>query len=259
MSHQATGWVLEFSDSRLGARLVLLEISYRMNNESGICYPSLETIAHECRMTKSGVIQAIDNLENSGELSVDRVEKPGSGSVNRYSMPLFLEWWEAAKELGIKGKKGQPKQEERVNPITKRVNQTEEKGQPGIPELLEPSEEPSVITDRDLSELWKEMRRAYKRLTGKSLGSGLRGGPGDRFREAVSNFGQEKVLAGFRAFLDHQGKENLRKFSYSPIFIFMKQIGEWVDDASIQVEEPEPEKVAGPRGVGERYAHLVKH
>jgi len=257
LSHQATGWVLEFSDSRLGARLVLLELAYRMNNDSEICYPSLETIARECRMSKQGVIQAIENLEKLGELSVDRTEKPGSGSVNQYSMPLFSEWWEEARKIAIKGKKGQLNTQERVNPITERVNPIEEKGQWGLPEQLEQSEEPSRNESQvDLPALWKEMRRIWKRkVGGRSLGSSLRGSYGEKFIELAQKHGAEKVFAGFEEFIESKGRDYLRTLRF-PISQFINDAEVFIDDASIQVEEPKPEQVAGPRGVSKRYANL---
>lgn len=168
VSYQATGWILEFSQSTLGARLVLHSLAYHMNNDTGLCYPSLDTIARECHMTKAGVIQAIDRLEESGEIAVDRQDRPGSGSVNRYFMPLFSEWWAEARLIDIKGKKGKPyyekgkpDEEERVNPISEK----------GIPRIPEPSLEPEIKEQEgnppsllDQGKDWNKIKAENERL-----------------------------------------------------------------------------------------------
>jgi Helix-turn-helix domain len=141
MSYQATGWVLDHSQSILGARLVLHSLAYHMNNETGLCFPSLDTIARECHMTKSGVIQAIERLEQSGEIMVERQDRPGSGSVNRYSMPIFSAWYEQTKLIEIKGKKGKDDYEKGKADEPERVNPIAKKGLQGIPE---PEVEPSI-------------------------------------------------------------------------------------------------------------------
>jgi hypothetical protein len=51
MSWQATVWVLEHSESRLGDRCVLLSIANHCNREGSDSHPSLGTIAHEARVS----------------------------------------------------------------------------------------------------------------------------------------------------------------------------------------------------------------
>lgn len=116
-----------------------------------------------------------------------------------------------------------------------------------------PSEEAQNLSERDLNDLWKEMRKVFKRKTAKSLGT-PRGRLGEQLRELAIKHGTDKVLAGFVAFVEHEQKENLRRLRI-PGFIFLKDAESWIDDAQI-TEEPEREIAAGPRGVGSKYAHL---
>ena len=232
MSYQATGWVLEFSESQLGARLVLHSIAYHLNKDADWCFPSLDTIAKECRMTKSGVIQAMERLEQSGELTVERTERPGSGSVNRYSMPLFLAWWEEAKKIGEKGKKGQPYCEkgiadsgERVNGIEKRVNAIRKKGVRDIPE---PEVEPEVEPERKnqmnqvLSLPFKKdsqeekaspnyglFRTRFRSLTG-ILANTYKDNQA-KYEELCRNFGEDAVLEALAEWVKSEGKDEIKK------------------------------------------------
>ena len=120
------------------------------------------------------------------------------------------------------------------------------------PEL---EQEEKYISDRELVDLWKSMRVVY-RAVGKSLGSVPKGTLGERYRDSVTRYGQEKFYAAFAAFVDNKGKY-LKTLS-TPMFLFLKEVEDWVEDVSITIEEPKPEQVAGPRGVSKEYQHLVK-
>jgi hypothetical protein len=101
MSHQATTWVIEFSESRLADRLVLLAIAHRVSNDSGVAFPSIDTICREANLSERQVKYSIKRLEKMGELKVER-----SGSelgTNLYRMPKFTEWMQclhSVKPLG---------------------------------------------------------------------------------------------------------------------------------------------------------------
>lgn len=237
LSYQATGWILEFSDSTLGSRLVLHSIAYHMNNDSGFCYPSLETIAKECRMTKAGVIQAVERLEDLGEVSVERAERPGAGSVNKYFMPLFAAWWVRAKEIDVKGKKGKPYYENG----TKRVNRISEKGIRAIPEPLEPEREEEKGNELELTTpikedfgvVFKEMKSAYRRKTGKSIGS--LGNYGEQFSVLVEKHTGDFILEVFKLWMEEQDKQFLKSLGW-PFAFFMKRVNEHVESYQEKME-----------------------
>ena len=91
MSHQATFWVLEFSESHLADRLVLLAISYRVSNDDGDAWPSITTLQREANVCERQVYDSIKKLTECGELLV-REERSEKGT-NRYHMPKFLAWY----------------------------------------------------------------------------------------------------------------------------------------------------------------------
>ncbi len=69
MSVQAISWVLDQSQSRLRARLVLLSIANHATS-GGVSAPDSFAIACEARLNEREVQAAIRELEASGELSV---------------------------------------------------------------------------------------------------------------------------------------------------------------------------------------------
>jgi Helix-turn-helix domain len=235
MSYQATGWVIEFSKSTLGARLVLLTLSYHMNNETGICFPSLDTIAKECRMTKAGVIQAMERLEESGELEVERTEG-GSGNVNRYRMPLFASWWEIARKIDPqKGKKGKPYYEKGKAETEETVNPIREKGIQGLPEQKREQErleqeieqEPSTLVRDDPKQVFRQCKRYYRGFTGKTPGN-VPPSRGEEWIRLVDDKTGDKVFEAFQLWVQDIGKDRLRGFRW-PMAVFLKNIDEQIE------------------------------
>ena len=90
MSHQATTWVMEFSQSRLADRLVLGAIAHRISNDSGEAWPSIATIAREANLSERSVHYSIRALSAMGELEISQ-GKTRMGT-NTYRMPRFLAW-----------------------------------------------------------------------------------------------------------------------------------------------------------------------
>lgn len=90
MSHQATTWVMEFSKSKLAARLVLGAIAHRISNDNGEAFPSIARIAKEANVSEAAVHASLKKLQEIGELEVQlAASKHGT---NVYRMPKFLEW-----------------------------------------------------------------------------------------------------------------------------------------------------------------------
>lgn len=69
MSIQAVAWVLEHSESRGLARLVLISLANHVNDQ-GECWPSIRTVAREAGVGKSTAARCIGELAGLGELVV---------------------------------------------------------------------------------------------------------------------------------------------------------------------------------------------
>lgn len=90
MSHQATTWVMEFSEARLADRLVLGAIAHRISNDDGDAWPSIKRIMHESRLSERQVYESLKTLVLMGEIFIR--EEPSERGTNRYHMPKFLTW-----------------------------------------------------------------------------------------------------------------------------------------------------------------------
>jgi len=75
-------WVWEHSESRHGARLVLLKIADGMRAEKGWTWPSVKEMCEKTKLTERAVRAAISELEILGELEVQR--NAGPGGCSRY-------------------------------------------------------------------------------------------------------------------------------------------------------------------------------
>src|SRR5687767_908115 len=82
MSNSTLAQVRSSSQSKGSARLLLFVIASHVNPDSGLAWPSLETLAREIALTRRRVIQLIHVLEALGELTVRRGH--GRGHVNFY-------------------------------------------------------------------------------------------------------------------------------------------------------------------------------
>ncbi|MFZ1008364.1 MAG: helix-turn-helix domain-containing protein, partial [Candidatus Sulfotelmatobacter sp.] len=72
MSVQAMVWVIEFSESELGARLVLLSIANHAKADGTAAWPSVPTIAHEAKLSERAVRYNLRILERIGEIKTER-------------------------------------------------------------------------------------------------------------------------------------------------------------------------------------------
>ncbi|MDD5215347.1 MAG: helix-turn-helix domain-containing protein, partial [Methylococcales bacterium] len=86
MSFQAMTWAVE-QELPAMQKIVLLMLANRTNHDTGLCFPSHETLATECGMDKRSVIRQIEKLEAAGLLSVNRsTNKPNSYTLNLSSV-----------------------------------------------------------------------------------------------------------------------------------------------------------------------------
>jgi hypothetical protein len=85
MSVQAISWVLDHSESRLGARCVLIAIANHAGPNGQGSWPSVKTIAKEAKLSEREVQYAKAELKRIGELQ----EQIGGGpkGANLYSLP----------------------------------------------------------------------------------------------------------------------------------------------------------------------------
>ena len=108
MSVQAIAAVLERSQSRLGARLVMLALANHQTDRG--CSPSLETIAREARLSVRQVQRCLRQLEALGEVRIER----RSGDVNHYV--LFPPGQDVTPTPDIPGPEMSPHQAQDVTP-----------------------------------------------------------------------------------------------------------------------------------------------
>jgi hypothetical protein len=88
MSFQAMTWA---ANQKLPAmqKIVLLMLANRTSSDNKTCYPSHDTLAEDCGMTKRSVIRQIAKLEQGGFLTVFRETKNGVKQVNNYQLCLI--------------------------------------------------------------------------------------------------------------------------------------------------------------------------
>jgi hypothetical protein len=98
LSLQATSWVLDFSESRGAARLVLLCFSHWVNNETFEAFRSIETLCRESKFSDRGVQLALRELAQIGELVP--TGKRSDHGIPVYAMPRFRDWYQQAQKLG---------------------------------------------------------------------------------------------------------------------------------------------------------------
>lgn len=268
LSVQALSWVFDFSESTGGSRLTLLSIANHVSHDGDSAWPSVATIARESRLSERAVQYAIRELEGSGELGVQPGH--GRGNTHLFNLPKYQDWIQDVRRVNEKRVQDvHLLNTEKVQSTTEKVQSTTLKGARFAPEPSLTVKEPSTsyrqedlepetksVTDRDLAELWRDMRRAYKRKVGRTLGAAIYGNLGEKFRDIVNRHGQEKVLSGFMAYVEGKGKDYLRGRKI-PIWNFLDEAEEWIDDAAITEEQPQDEaRNSGPRGVGSKYAKL---
>ena len=86
MSIKAMNAVWEHS--KAGGTLLLLQIALAdMANDSGLCWPGLDHLAHKIRMSRRHVIRMIDELEELGEVIMRKNEGPKG--CNLYILPIM--------------------------------------------------------------------------------------------------------------------------------------------------------------------------
>ena len=81
VSFKVTNWVWARSESRNGARLVMLALADRAD-DNGLCWPSIDDLAERTKLSPRAVQKAIATLAEIGELQVEN--GGGRHRSNRY-------------------------------------------------------------------------------------------------------------------------------------------------------------------------------
>lgn len=82
-------WVWEHSETSGSERLVLLALADSANDE-GTCWPSMETIARKCRISRRYVVTIIKTLVKTGAISRQYRYKDGLRTSNFYKVNTTL-------------------------------------------------------------------------------------------------------------------------------------------------------------------------
>lgn len=102
MSWKITQWVCESSESEGSARLVALILSENADEDTGECYPSMETICRKARVSERTARSAIRALEALGEIETHRNKGIGTRADHLTNVYVFTAYLRArgAKSAG---------------------------------------------------------------------------------------------------------------------------------------------------------------
>jgi hypothetical protein len=79
-------WVLRHSEAHLGDRLVLIVLADHAREDGTSAWPSLETIAHQSRLSERQARRCLRNLEELGEIRETGRSRKGT---HIYEFPLY--------------------------------------------------------------------------------------------------------------------------------------------------------------------------
>lgn len=86
MSWPALTWALA-QKRKAPEKLVLLLLAYRVNPDTDVAEPTIDNLASECGMSRSGLKQVLQRLDDAGLLSVEIRKVDGSKNLpNRYRL-----------------------------------------------------------------------------------------------------------------------------------------------------------------------------
>jgi DNA-binding MarR family transcriptional regulator len=74
MSHDATNWAIRQKGLKPGAKIVLWHLCDRFHPDNG-CFPSLDTLAADCELSRRSVQNHIEELEAAGLVRVEKMPR----------------------------------------------------------------------------------------------------------------------------------------------------------------------------------------
>ena len=89
MSHYMTALAMKQRGLKPAAKIVLYWLADHHNSETGMCFPSLKTLATECEMDVATVKRQLKHLEDSGIIQRhQRHRENGSQTSTQYSLQM---------------------------------------------------------------------------------------------------------------------------------------------------------------------------
>ena len=88
MSHTATNWAVQVRGISAHAKVVLWHLADRHNKDTGRCDPSQELLAADCEMSRSGLNNQLDVLEQGG--FIKRIRRVNSATKRKESTYYIL-------------------------------------------------------------------------------------------------------------------------------------------------------------------------
>lgn len=85
MSFKAMAWATGCKTGSSTKKLILLLLADR-SNDDGVCWPSLDTIAADCELSKECVCRNIGQLSKSGFLHIEKLKNVGKYKNNSYHL-----------------------------------------------------------------------------------------------------------------------------------------------------------------------------
>lgn len=90
MSHSALYWAGSQSPATSPQKLLLFQLAWHVNSESGLCNPSLATLAAETGLGLSTIKRALAGLQEQGLIVWESSAKQGKRFSNRYRLNLTI-------------------------------------------------------------------------------------------------------------------------------------------------------------------------
>jgi helix-turn-helix protein len=87
LSHEATNWAIKQRGLKPSAKLLLWQLCDRFHPDNG-CFPSQDTLAHDCEMSRSSVNRHLEELEAKGRIK--RVRRYTEGSHRQRATRYLL-------------------------------------------------------------------------------------------------------------------------------------------------------------------------
>tara|TARA_Y100000815_G_scaffold169233_2_gene153595 strand:+ start:12045 stop:13328 length:1284 start_codon:yes stop_codon:yes gene_type:complete len=175
MSHEATNWAIKQRGLKPAAKIVLWHLCDRFNPDMG-CFPSQETLANDCELSRSSLNNQLEELEARGLIARER--KRGAGGKQqrtRYRLG-FEEGFDAEKpcpEIGH-GKDGETESKNGGEPSPKngdnRVQNLD--SNPVREPVREPVSEREGAQARDDANGERETKAGPETVTGAGPGAG---------------------------------------------------------------------------------------
>ena len=90
MSFKSMAWAAAQQPPSCHDKLVLLQLASHVNANTGLCNPSIDTLARECILSRRRVIMSIQSLEEAGFIEVMRSSTDRKKNVNTYKLSTVV-------------------------------------------------------------------------------------------------------------------------------------------------------------------------